>query len=351
VVVLDAQDSSSVEISSTTVTLTSTMQTVTLAGANIKKIYIRPQKNSSACRLVIDDVSWNDDTVNFEIPASFGSAIALKKLQGLKFLHYNGSYLDGGALMKADSRSGLSGYSGNNVLGFDCTATMRDGGIPQLPESIILPYPSNADVSLKIGSATDVGKRVLVVGIKSDGSMVKKSVTLNSVLETVRFSGPSIAKIRIHPREKLGGCKLVVDDIVMYAPSKGVTYSQQFYQNATPSDQCTEWNTFQSLLTGSYSKITIAGTYDPTGVSCSGSMAQEICSALYHGQSGYWSCDGRTWMTGDCGPGLELSAAGGICQCPSANYIVRPCIGNANWGGAQTETCSAPTQVISVVCE
>ncbi len=56
-------------------------------------------------------------------------------------------------------------------------------------------------------------------------------------------------------------------------------------------------------------------------------------------------------MTGGCGGGVELSAANSICSCPNPEYIVRPCIGNANWGGVNTATCGGDTQTMTVVFE
>jgi hypothetical protein len=131
----------------------------------------------------------------------------------------------------------------------------------------------------------------------------------------------------------------------------GVRYSQAFTQNQTPSGQCTEWNNFRSQLTATYTKVTISGSYDTTGVSCTGSTADAICKALKNSTTGTWSCNGRNWLIGGCGGGIELSAAGNMCTCTSTNYIVRPCIGNYNWGGANTETCNAPSQTLNVVCE
>ena len=53
---------------------------------------------------------------------------------------------------------------------------------------------------------------------------------------------------------------------------------------------------------------------------------------------------------GTCGSGNELSASGTTCICTSPGHIIRACIGvNANWGGVNTATCSAPTQTMTAV--
>jgi hypothetical protein len=45
-----------------------------------------------------------------------------------------------------------------------------------------------------------------------------------------------------------------------------------------------------------------------------------------------------------------LSANGDICRC-SSGYVVRPCIGNQNWGGVNGNTCNAGAQTMRVVCD
>ncbi|MFH1438057.1 MAG: hypothetical protein ABIJ56_20280 [Pseudomonadota bacterium] len=130
----------------------------------------------------------------------------------------------------------------------------------------------------------------------------------------------------------------------------GATYTDTFTSGVAPSAaQCTNWNSFRASLTGAYSSVTIKGTYDTVGVTCTGATANTICQTLRVGGGGSWSCGGRTWQTGTCG-GIELSAAGSICSCPNPDYLVRPCIGNENWGGANTATCAGPTQTLTVVC-
>lgn len=130
-----------------------------------------------------------------------------------------------------------------------------------------------------------------------------------------------------------------------------VTFSGSFTQGVTyPS--CNLWNNFRGSLTESYSSITVSGSRDSTGRSCTGATANTICQALRNNQTGSWSCGGNTWRTGSCGGGLELAVGSGICQCSSTNYSVRPCINvNANWGGLPG-TCSwPPTQTMQVTCQ
>jgi hypothetical protein len=132
----------------------------------------------------------------------------------------------------------------------------------------------------------------------------------------------------------------------------GVVYSEMFTQGATPSTQCSNWNTFRAALTGVYSSITIKGSNDMVGVTCTGNQANQLCQALKNNQAvNVGVCNGRTWATGPCGANsIELTATGSICNCNSG-YTVRPCINNLNRGGVNTSTCNAPTQTITVICQ
>ena len=94
----------------------------------------------------------------------------------------------------------------------------------------------------------------------------------------------------------------------------------------------------------------MSGTFDPTGITLTNStIATDIAVALRtSGSYGPVTSNGRTWMVGACGGGSELSASGQICSCPTPDYIVRPCIGNSNYGGINNATCSGSTQTMTV---
>jgi hypothetical protein len=128
-------------------------------------------------------------------------------------------------------------------------------------------------------------------------------------------------------------------------------YSEAFLNGVIAVSQCTAWRTWTAGLDGvGCSIIEISGTYDTTGVACTDPVTvEEIADALRTGTADSWTCDGRTWRTGTCGRGIELSAAGSICSCPNPEYVVRPCIETTvNWGGVNTATCSGPDQTMTV---
>ena len=97
--------------------------------------------------------------------------------------------------------------------------------------------------------------------------------------------------------------------------------------------------------------MTISGTYDTIGVTLTDpTIISDIALALI--TSSYYGpvfSNGRSWMVGMCGGGSELSAGGSICSCTVGDYLLRPCIGNLNWGGANTDTCSGPSQTLNVI--
>ncbi|WP_437573808.1 PKD domain-containing protein [Sorangium sp. So ce887] len=140
------------------------------------------------------------------------------------------------------------------------------------------------------------------------------------------------------------------------APCTGTTveFSKEFTQGQPSSEQCGAWDAFRASLTGEYSAVTIRGSQDPAGVTCTGAAANTLCQALHSGTpTEPIECDGRTWVVGaGCGPSsevVEITADGAQCACTSG-YTARPCIGNENWGGVGGDTCFAPSQTISVVC-
>ncbi len=137
------------------------------------------------------------------------------------------------------------------------------------------------------------------------------------------------------------------------ACTTAIIYSQAFVTNQIASTQCTAWNTFRSSLTGTYSTITLSGSNDTTGRTCSGATANTLCQALHNNTAvGAVSCGGYSWTTGTCGSGIELSADGTICVCNTPGYDARPCITTTvNWGGITTATCNAPSQTITVTCQ
>ena len=137
----------------------------------------------------------------------------------------------------------------------------------------------------------------------------------------------------------------------------GFVDSFTFTESPT-TEQCDNWNTYVASLTeNDYTKITLSGSLDPVGLSCTEpAKAQALCSGLRTGTVTTVTCGGVQWRSGtDCVcTGLSVSL-NPIAPCNCGNgfgYAIRPCNGDPNWGGMGTgSTCFQGDQTINVVCE
>lgn len=135
-----------------------------------------------------------------------------------------------------------------------------------------------------------------------------------------------------------GVCKPAAQCAVVY--SKVFTTAQN-----PPAQHCTDWTAYRAAIPSNATSITIKGSQDTTGLTCTGSTATQIVQNLKSGASFSVMCNGKTWTTGDCS-GIELSAEG-FCTCNS-QHVLRPCIPSSSWGGVGTTSCGAPTQTMTV---
>jgi hypothetical protein len=129
-----------------------------------------------------------------------------------------------------------------------------------------------------------------------------------------------------------------------------LVYSKMFTGGQVPPAQhCTDWNSFRASLNGNFSSITVRGSNDNVGKTCTGMMANQLCNALRTGTATNVMCNGQAWYVGTCTLGIEVSA-NGQCTC-SSQYAVRPCINHQDWGGVKTTSCGAPSQTLEVICQ
>ncbi len=140
------------------------------------------------------------------------------------------------------------------------------------------------------------------------------------------------------------------------------TYTGVFEQGQlAPAAAAQGWVEFRnSLQPLKYVSVNIRGSFEPVGRTLNDPViVPQIAEALRDGFAGSWDADGFTWNVGvNCGGdeyanSVELNSNVlddiGTCACPqSPSYIVRPNIGNSNWGGVNSTTCSAPSQTITV---
>ncbi len=141
----------------------------------------------------------------------------------------------------------------------------------------------------------------------------------------------------------------------------GAGFSGDFVQFEDSSANCSAWNDFLfgQLTDGGYNSITMSGSFDTIGVTCSDSGAATlICNALHDSSFTNVFCNNHIWHVGRCSEfatGTELTVDGAICSCQGPpSRTVRPCngfFGAGNWGGVGTQTCGAPSQTMTVFCE
>ena len=144
-------------------------------------------------------------------------------------------------------------------------------------------------------------------------------------------------------------------------PVDGVNFSGVFLQN-TVADAATQqaWEDFRNNATGSFQSIEIKNSLNGSAICSDPVVATQIANDLnLHAQNSgtsSFTCGSQTWNIGPCGLGIELNAGSNasVCQC-NENAVVRPKIGNNNWGGVGTAsggsggTCNAPSQTLEVI--
>ncbi|MFH1319535.1 MAG: GEVED domain-containing protein [Bacteroidota bacterium] len=146
-----------------------------------------------------------------------------------------------------------------------------------------------------------------------------------------------------------------------------ITYSEMFTSGASycPGDpQYDNWGIFRSQLDTNalaFTKVTIKGTNDPAGLTCTdAAIVKQIAGSIKDGIGGDWTCNALSWHVGvGCSAGgcalvadaIEFNATGSDCSCDALGYVLRPCIGNSNWGGVNSTACGAPTQTMTVEFE
>ena len=120
-----------------------------------------------------------------------------------------------------------------------------------------------------------------------------------------------------------------------------VVFDEQFVSGQGTSAAVQQaWDNFLASLTGTtYTQVTISGSLDPTGVTCSDPVAvNQLANALNTNAAASVQCNSRTWTTNPSCVGGELSA--GIPCSSSSDYVVRPKSTGECWGNASYCTCS-----------
>ena len=138
------------------------------------------------------------------------------KSYGIQFKGPNAN--DGGAVLDECGQWSITGYSGPNILAFNCQATMSNGGKPIGPETLMF-SPAVDAVQLSIGSGADVGAIVEVSAKNADGGNVaSQTVTLASSMQTVFLQGTKKIKKVVIGGGSSNACVFAVDNMFWGTP-------------------------------------------------------------------------------------------------------------------------------------
>ncbi|NNF01486.1 MAG: HYR domain-containing protein, partial [Bacteroidia bacterium] len=135
-------------------------------------------------------------------------------------------------------------------------------------------------------------------------------------------------------------------------PPQSITFTESFQNGVIPStSQCNAWQNFLSQLTPQpYTKLTISSNLNAGVFTTDPAVIAAVANALNSGTTVSISDGSNTWGVAQSGCGSEIHVNQPLCNC-GFDYAVRPCISNANWGGVDGPTCSAPDQTITVSFE
>lgn len=132
----------------------------------------------------------------------------------------------------------------------------------------------------------------------------------------------------------------------------GLEYRESFMTGVTPTAQCTEWRSYIAALPSSgLTEVTMSGSAGAP-ITCSDpAVAQGIANAIRTNATFDMMCDGNRWTNCNRYEGEVWINPPDLCSganCPNPGYIIRPCIGNPNWGGVGTATCGGINQEMAL---
>lgn len=194
--------------------------------------------------------------------------------------------------------------------------------------------------------------------------------SLNDHTERLNQLDVSVAEINLN-LDQLGNTVNSLESRILtleqtQPPADNVVFSANFTAGTAPGAATEQaWDEFRSNSTGDFVSIEIRNSFN-AGVVCSDPVvATQIAGELnthapVPGTFESFDCQGVIWNVGSCSAtgtdSIELNAGANaaVCLC-GQGAVVRPTIGNPNWGGIGSEfggsggTCGAPGQTLEVV--
>ena len=176
----------------------------------------------------------------------------------------------------------------------------------------------------------------------------------------VYFNSPSsfvvTIPVSVNPNYPVQETETVDNETIETTITTILSWSDNFTKSVKPTQ--TQMQTYKDFWDNAsnyvWDNISI-GNSDNMTTCDNSSLISEISlnieNSTYNFQGKY--CNGMYWTMGKCGVGNEISAfplSVRDCQCRQDGYVIRPLIGNANWGGVG-KSCSADSQTLKIILE
>jgi hypothetical protein len=206
------------------------------------------------------------------------------------------------------------------------------------PQAFTVP---NTFVTGTPASAADVNTNfsATAAAVNSKQNLVTGTCPAGQAVRTVNANGTVLCETSLNTR------------LTSVESVKAPYLFSEFFQSAAgeTAAECTNWDTFRANLQPTkYTCVQLVGSNGKGRTTCDAPNVQTIATALRDGSAATVVSGSDTWNVGTCGSGIEINANAGMCSCTTAPTL-RPCIGNANWGGVGTSTCGGASQSIQLI--
>jgi hypothetical protein len=202
-----------------------------------------------------------------------------------------------------------------------------------IPKTFVPGTPATADDVNQNFSAT-------ATAVNSKQNLVTGPCPVGQAIRTVNANGTVVCETSLNTR------------LTSVESVKTPHIFSEFFQTSVSETaaECTNWETFRANLQPTkYTCVQLVGSGAKGRTTCDAPNVQLLATALRDGTTTSVVSGPDTWNVGTCGAGIEINGGAAICACSTTVPTLRPCIGNANWGGVGTTTCGGPNQSIQLI--